>query len=63
MEKIKDSLKDGAVVTVQNEKGNNKIIAKKNSIGTQTKLHGKQATLKTANKHREEQSIELWAMK
>ena len=62
MEKIKDSLKDGAVVTVQKEKGN-KIIAMKNSIGTQTKLHDKQATLKTTNKHREEQSIELWAMK
>ena len=47
MEKIKDSLKDGAVVTVQKEKGHSKIFDVKNSIGTQTKLHDKQDTLKT----------------
>ena len=59
LEKIKDSLKDGAVVTVQKEKGNSKLFATKNTIGTQTKPHDKQDTLKTTKQHREEQSIEL----
>ena len=37
LEKIKDSLKDGAVVTVQNDIGKKKkLIAINNSTGTQT---------------------------
>ena len=57
--KIKDSLKDGAVVTVQMERGNSKLFASKNTIGTQTKPHDKHDTLKTTKQHREEQSSEL----
>ena len=60
LEKIKDILNDGAVVTVQSDREKKKkLIATNKTTGTQTRLHVQQSTPKTINNHKMEQSEEI----